>query len=141
MDDQGERVRIRSGRRFLLGVFVALFVLAVIALVAGLLVARGGSSVLFEEGEPPVWARILGLVLPGLGVIVEVAVLVWAVRSGRYRVGRQSPLWAVSWRRRRELAGQVRRGSVGSDAGLPLLQASARHMANSGGSPCSSRGW
>lgn len=130
MNDQDERARIRSGRRrFLLGVFGALFVFAVASFLVGLLQARGDSSFLFADGEPPTWAGVVGVVLAVLGLLVEVAALVWAVRSGRYRAGRDSALWAVSWRRRRELARQVRRDVVHTDEELPLLRRTAGQMA------------
>ncbi|MGR6322470.1 hypothetical protein Q2K19_13260 [Micromonospora soli] len=128
--NEGLRHRIRRGRRrFLLGVFGTLLLFAALSLLVGLLATSDASTVVFRDGQPPAWAETTGIVLAILGLLVEVVALVWAVRSGRYRAGRKSALWAVSWRRRRELSRQVRRDVVRTEAELPLLRHTGRQMA------------
>ncbi|KAB1924687.1 hypothetical protein F8280_13130 [Micromonospora noduli] len=91
-------------------------------------VAMGGQNTGIFDGDPPRWASNLGRVLLILGVIVEVAAVVWVVRTGRYRASRQSPLLALSWSRRRRLARQVRRGTPEADEDAALLVETARQF-------------
>ncbi|MEU5963102.1 hypothetical protein ABZ777_18000 [Micromonospora parva] len=92
-------------------------------------VAMGGQNTGIFEGEPPRWASNLGRVLMLLGVVVEVAAIVWAVRTGRHRAARHSPLLALSWSHRRRLARQVRRGTPDPDEDPTLLAETARQFA------------
>ncbi|RAO25515.1 hypothetical protein ONO23_05867 [Micromonospora noduli] len=91
-------------------------------------VAMGGQNTGIFDGDPPRWASNLGRVLLILGVIVEVAAVVWVVRTGRYRASRQSPLLALSWSRRRRLARQVRRGTPEADEDAAFLVETARQF-------------
>ncbi|MFI6239019.1 hypothetical protein ACIBEF_03975 [Micromonospora sp. NPDC050795] len=92
-------------------------------------VAMGGQNTGIFDGDPPGWASNLGLVLVILGVIVEVAAVVRAVRTGRYRAARRSPLLALSWSHRRRLARQVRHGKPEADEDPALLVETARQFA------------
>ncbi|RAO07611.1 hypothetical protein [Micromonospora noduli] len=91
-------------------------------------VAMGGQNTGIFDGDPPRWASNLGRVLLILGVIVEVAAVVWVVRTGRYRASRQSPLLALNWSRRRRLARQVRRGTPEADEDAAFLVETARQF-------------
>ena len=131
MDDQDEKRPIRRGRRrFLLRVLGALAAFAVVSFLIGLFAAQGGSFFRSAHGEPPGWAEVAGPVLMIVGLLVEVVGIVRGVRSGRYRAGRESRLWAVDWRRRRELTRDVRRGVIGAEEDLPLLRHTARQLVN-----------
>ncbi|MCG5448336.1 MULTISPECIES: hypothetical protein [Micromonospora] len=97
------------------------------ALAVGVVI--GGQDTGIFDGEAPRWASDLGRVLVFLGVIVEVAALVWVVRTGRYRAARQSPLLTLSWSHRRRLTRQVRRGTPETDEDPALLVETARQFA------------
>ncbi|MGW3619449.1 hypothetical protein [Micromonospora arida] len=121
----------RAGRkqrrlRLILGFVLLLAVVG--ALAVG--VAMGGQNTGIFDGEPPRWASNVGRVLVILGVIVEVAAVVWAVRTGRHRAARRSPLLTLSWSHRRRLARQVRRGTPGADEDPALLVETARQFAD-----------
>ncbi|MCG5472204.1 hypothetical protein LADH09A_006240 [Micromonospora sp. LAH09] len=107
----------RGQRRLRLILFLLLT-----AVVGGLAVgvAMGGENTGIFDGDPPGWATNLGRVLVVLGIVLEVAAIVWAVRTGRHRAARRSPLLSVSWSHRRRLGRQVRRGTpeVGEDPAL-----------------------
>ncbi|MCG5441142.1 hypothetical protein NIE79_000077 [Micromonospora sp. NIE79] len=92
-------------------------------------VVMGGQNTGIFEGDPPRWASNLGRVLMILGLIVEVAAVVWAVRTGRYRASRRSPLLTLRWSARRRLARQVRRGTPEADEDPALLVETARQFA------------
>ncbi|MEU4530947.1 hypothetical protein AB0F49_22225 [Micromonospora ureilytica] len=92
-------------------------------------VAMGGQNTGIFDGEPPRWASNLGRVLVILGVVVEVAAIVWLVRTGRYRVARRSPLLTLSWSHRRRLVRQVRRGTPEAGEDPTLLVETARQFA------------
>ncbi|MBG6069191.1 hypothetical protein [Micromonospora ureilytica] len=92
-------------------------------------VAMGGQNTGIFDGEPSRWASSLGRVLVILGVVVEVAAIVWLVRTGRYRAARRSPLLTLSWSHRRRLARQVRRGTPEADEDPTLLVETARQFA------------
>ncbi|HEX7746918.1 MAG TPA: hypothetical protein VF462_16870 [Micromonosporaceae bacterium] len=72
---------------------------------------------------------VVGLVLAGLGLVVVVAVFISAVRADGFRADRHSPLWAVSWSRRRQLAWTIRRGGEVPEEDLPLLRHTAELLA------------
>ncbi|MEU7848796.1 hypothetical protein AB0B69_15470 [Micromonospora parva] len=95
-----------------------------VALAVG--VAMGGRNSGIFDGDPPAWASNLGRILILLGVVVEVAAVVWAVATGRHRASRRSPLLTLSWSHRRRLERQVRRGTPESDEDRTLLVESAR---------------
>ncbi|MEV4718362.1 hypothetical protein AB0J94_14355 [Micromonospora noduli] len=116
----------RKQRRLRLILGFVLLPAVVGALAVG--VAMGGQNTGIFDGDPPRWASSLGRVLLILGVIVEVAAVVWVVRTGRYRASRQSPLLALSWSRRRRLARQVRRGTPEADEDAALLVETARQF-------------
>lgn len=116
----------RKQRRLRLILGFVLLPAVVGALAVG--VAMGGQNTGIFDGDPPRWASNLGRVLVILGVIVEVAAVVWVVRTGRYRASRQSPLLALSWSRRRRLARQVRRGTPEADEDAALLVETARQF-------------
>ncbi|MEW1587715.1 hypothetical protein AB0283_20030 [Micromonospora vinacea] len=92
-------------------------------------VAMGGQNTGIFDGDPPGWASNLGLVLVILGVVIEVAAILWGVRTGRYRATRQSPLLTLSWSDRRRLERQVRRGTPEADQDPALLVETARQFA------------
>ncbi|MGW4293391.1 hypothetical protein ACWEH1_10100 [Micromonospora chersina] len=129
MDGTGQREGIRPGRRrfWLLGAGTVL-VFVLVSLLVGLL-AEGFAASWWRRGDPPGWLEVTGLVLVVLGLVLEIAALVGIVRSGSHRADRESRLWAVSWRRRRELARSVRRDVVDSPDDLALLRATAAQMA------------
>ncbi|RAO23498.1 hypothetical protein MED15_01340 [Micromonospora noduli] len=116
----------RKQRRLRLILGFVLLPAVVGALAVG--VAMGGQNTGIFDGDPPRWASNLGRVLLILGVIVEVAAVVWVVRTGRYRASRQSPLLALSWSRRRRLARQVRRGTPEADEDAAFLVETARQF-------------
>ncbi|MDG4806550.1 hypothetical protein O7634_07240 [Micromonospora sp. WMMD1120] len=118
--DQAER-RHRRGRLMLA---LALPTAVVAALAVG--VATGGRNSGIFDGDPPVWASNLGRVLILLGVLIEAAAIVWAVRTGRYRMSRRSPLLTVGPSHRRRLERQVRRGTPEPDEDRALLVETAR---------------
>ncbi len=120
----------RTGRKQLRVRLILGFVLlpAVVGALAVGVVMGGQNSGIFE-GDPPRWVSNLGRVLLILGVIVEVAAVVWAVRTGRYRASRRSPLLTLSWSHRRRLARQVRRGTPEADEDPALLVETARQLA------------
>ncbi|MFE0530228.1 hypothetical protein ACFW0V_21800 [Micromonospora parva] len=118
--DQGDR-RHRRGRLILA---LALPIAVVVALAVG--VATGGQNSGIFDGDPPAWASNLGRILILLGVVVEVAAVVWAVRTGRHRASRRSPLLTMSWSQRRRLQRQVRRGTPEFDEDPTLLVETAR---------------
>ncbi|MEU1397341.1 hypothetical protein ABZ403_14930 [Micromonospora zamorensis] len=109
---------------------ILLFVLLP-AVVGGLAVgvAMGGENTGIFDGDPPGWASNLGLVLVIVGVVVEVAAVIWLVATGRYRSGRQSPLIGLSWSHRRRLARQVRRDAPEAGEDPALLAETARQFA------------
>ncbi|WP_433355017.1 hypothetical protein ACQPYV_31865 [Micromonospora saelicesensis] len=117
----------RKQRRLRLILGLVLLPAVVGALAVG--VAVGGQNTGIFDGEPPRWAGNLGRLLVILGVIVEVAAVVWVVRTGRYRAARQSPLLTLSWSHRRRLARQVRRGTPEADEDPALLVETARQFA------------
>ncbi|QLQ38216.1 hypothetical protein [Micromonospora robiginosa] len=129
MDGTGERQEIRRGRRrfrlLLAGTIVAF---ALVSFLLGAL-ADGFWDTWLERGDPPGWAEVTGEVLMALGVVIEIVALVQMFRSGGYRANRKSRLWAVDWRRRRELVRAVRRGVVESPDDLPWLRATAAQLA------------
>ncbi|WP_139128721.1 hypothetical protein [Micromonospora humi] len=133
MDGRDDDARlIRRGRRRTRGLMLGV---GLVSGVLGLLLARtllgaGWSS--WWEGDAPESAQIAGAVLVVLGLVVEVGAIVWAVRSGRYRSNRESPMWAMPMRRRSRLVKQVRRGDVGPDADLATLTLVARQMVDGG---------
>ncbi|MGW5556428.1 hypothetical protein ACWER9_04270 [Micromonospora sp. NPDC003944] len=92
-------------------------------------VAIGGQNTGIFDGEPPRWASNLGRVLVILGFIVEVAAIFWAVRTGRFRASRRSPLLTSGWSHGRRLARQVRRGTPEADEDPALLVETARQFA------------
>ncbi|RKN38891.1 hypothetical protein [Micromonospora endolithica] len=96
--------------------------------VAGLLNLFDTDSSLFE-GDPPGWARIVGLVLLAVGLVVVFGGFVWLLRSGRYKRNAQSPLWALSWSRRWSLGRQVKGKAPVRDEDRPLLREVAEQMA------------
>ncbi|MEW2443615.1 hypothetical protein [Micromonospora marina] len=130
MDDQEHAIR-RGRRRFLAIALGAPLLGGMIgALIVGQVADEGWAA--WSAGQPPEWARITGLVLIVLGVLVELGALVWAARRGRLRSSRRSPLWAMSMRKRSRLVKQVRRGEPASDADLPTLTVVARQMVDGG---------
>ncbi|WP_431942721.1 hypothetical protein [Micromonospora marina] len=129
MDGDSERQEIKRGRRrvrLLLVGTVLTFVLA--SLLVGLMADGAFPGSWLERGDPPGWLEVTGLVLMVLGAVLEIGALVWMVRSGSYRADRESRLWAVSFRRRRDLARAVRRGVVDSADDLQWLRATAAQM-------------
>ncbi|MBU8857398.1 MULTISPECIES: hypothetical protein [unclassified Micromonospora] len=130
MDDQENAIR-RGRRRFLALALGAPLLGGVIgALFVGQVADEGWAA--WSAGQPPEWARITGLVLSVVGVLVELGALVWAARRGRLRSNRRSPLWAMSMRKRSRLVKQVRRGEPAPDADLPTLTVVARQMVDGG---------
>lgn len=129
MDGDSERQEIKRGRRrfrLLLVGTVLTFVLA--SLLVGLMAEGAFPSSWLERGHPPGWLEVTGLVLVVLGAVLEIGALVSMVRSGSYRAGRESRLWAVSFRRRQDLVRAVRRGVVDSADDLPWLRHTAAQM-------------
>ncbi|MFI7658896.1 hypothetical protein ACIBTW_08410 [Micromonospora parva] len=120
----------RTGRgRRRTGLVLAFALLA--AVVGGLVigVAMGGRNTGIFDGDPPPWASTLGAALCLLGLGVEIVAIVWAVRTGRYRAARRSPLTSLSWSHRRRLGRQVRRGTPEPDEDPALLVETARQAA------------
>ncbi|MGC4866786.1 hypothetical protein ACLQ3B_15290 [Micromonospora sp. DT53] len=116
----------RQPRRLRLILLLMLLAAVVGALAVG--AAMGGRNTGIFDGDPPRWASNVGRVLVILGVIVEVAAVVWAVRTRRYRAARQSPLLDLGWSHRRRLARQVRRGTPEADEDPALLVETARQF-------------
>ncbi|SBT48726.1 hypothetical protein [Micromonospora auratinigra] len=114
-------------RRALRRLLTAVAAFAVLSLLVGLLARYGIPRSFRRPGEPPAAVATAGAVLAVLGLVVEVAALVRAVRSGSYRAARQSAA-ALPVARRRELLRAVRRGEVPADADLPTLRAVADHL-------------
>ncbi|MFC0098243.1 hypothetical protein ACFFKH_11965 [Micromonospora marina] len=130
MDDQEHMIR-RGRRRFLALALGAPLLGGVIgALIVGQVADEGWAT--RSAGQSPEWARITGIVLIVVGVLVELGALVWAARRGRLRSSRRSPLWAMSMRKRSRLVKQVRRGETAPDADLPTLTVVARQMVDGG---------
>ncbi|GAA3770201.1 hypothetical protein [Micromonospora maritima] len=129
MDSDPERGAIRRGRRRVRLLLVGtVLVFALVSLLVGLLADRGFPSSWLERGDPPTAVAVTGVVFAVLGLVLEIVALVRMVRSGSYRADRESRLWAVSFRRRRELARAVRRGAVASPDELPWLRTAAAQM-------------
>ncbi|MEU4792093.1 hypothetical protein AB0F95_20540 [Micromonospora tulbaghiae] len=129
MDGDSERREIKRGRRrvrLLLVGTVLTFALA--SLLVGLMADGAFPSSWLERGDPPDWVEVTGLVLAVLGLGLEIVALVRMVRSGSHRADRESRLWAVSFRRRRELVRAVRRGVVNSADDLPWLRTTAEQL-------------
>ncbi|WP_140158128.1 hypothetical protein [Micromonospora sp. NBS 11-29] len=99
-------------------------------LLARQLAVRDGSS--RWEARAPEVAQFVGVVVVVLGALIEVGAIVWAVRWGRIRAGRESPMWALGMRKRSRLVKRVRRGDIGSDDDLPTLTVVARQMVAGG---------
>ncbi|MEV0001247.1 hypothetical protein AB0H28_03025 [Micromonospora sp. NPDC050980] len=136
MDGRDDEARlIQRGRRRTRGLMLGVALVFGVLGALGVLLARdlfgaGWSS--WWEGDAPAAAQINGVVLVVLGLVVEVGAVGWAVRRGRYRSSRESPMWAMPMRRRSRLIKQVRRGTAGPDADLPTLTLVARQMVESG---------
>ena len=129
MDGGRERDAIRRGRRrFRLLLVGAVVVFALVSLLVGLMAGGVLPSSWRERGDPPAWMAVTGEVLLVLGLVLEIVALVRMVRSGSYRADRESRLWAVSPRRRRELVRAVRRGVVDSPDDLPWLRTTAEQL-------------
>lgn len=118
----------RGQRRLRLILLLVLLPAVVGALAVG--VAMGGENTGIFEGDPPRWASNLGRVLVILGIVLEVAAIVWVVRTGRHRAARRSPLLTLSWSHRRRLGRQVRRGTPEAGEDPALLAETARQYAN-----------
>ena len=124
-----EQRRIRRGRRrFVLLVAGSGFLGGAVAAVFGVLLADADRPVM--KGDPPGWAAVLGGILAVGVLLVEIVVLVRLVRSGWYRQNRESRLWGVSPKRRRQLLRQVRRGEPAPGEDLSLLRHTARQLVN-----------
>ncbi|GAB3075116.1 hypothetical protein GCM10027186_33860 [Micromonospora schwarzwaldensis] len=128
MDGTGQGREIRRGRRrvrlLVVGVVLAF---ALVSFLVGLL-AEGFAATWLERGDPPAWLEVTGGILAVLGLAVEVVALIRMFRGSSHRAGQESPLWAVSWRRRRELARAVRRNVVASPEDLPWLRTTAAQI-------------
>lgn len=133
MDGRDDQARlIRRGRRRFRGLTLGVgLVFGVLGFLLARQLAGGGGSAWWAERAPEA-APVAGLVLVVLGLLIELAAVVWAVRRGRYRSNRESPLWAMGMRKRSRLVKQVRRGDVGPDADLPTLTVVARQMVDGG---------
>ncbi|MFI7072338.1 hypothetical protein [Micromonospora sediminicola] len=129
MDGDPERREIqRKRRRFRLLLVGTVLAFALVSLLVGLTAGGAFPGSWLERGDPPGWVEVTGGVLAVLGLVLEIVGLVGLVRSGSYRADRESRLWAVSFRRRRELARAVRRGAVDSPDDLPWLRTAAAQM-------------
>lgn len=124
--DLDDRRRIRRGRRR----YLLLVVGATVAFGALLGACAGlGWYDMTWEREPPRWADVLGMVLACTGLVSFFGVLIYGLRTKQFRANRNSPLWALSWSRRREVMRQVRRGGEVADEELPLLRHTAERLA------------
>ncbi|MFC4146567.1 hypothetical protein ACFO0M_09900 [Micromonospora mangrovi] len=110
-------------RRVLAGVCA----FAVLSLLVGLLAAYGMPRWFLRHGDPPAPVAVTGGVLAVLGLVIEVAALVRAARSGSFRAARESALPAAG-PRRRELLRAVRRGEVPTETDRPVLRAVAEQL-------------
>ncbi|PGH41299.1 hypothetical protein COO58_26050 [Micromonospora sp. WMMA1996] len=129
MDSDPERREIqRKRRRFRLLLVGTVLAFALVSLLVGLMAGGAFPGSWVERGDPPTGVAVTGGVLAVLGLVLEIVGLVGLVRSGSYRADRESRLWAVSFRRRRELARAVRRGVVDSPDDLPFLRTAAAQM-------------
>ncbi|WP_431877200.1 hypothetical protein [Micromonospora marina] len=129
MEEDRERREIRRGRRRVRLLLVGtVLVLTLVSLLSALMTDGTFPGSWLERGDPPGWLEVTGLVLVVLGAVLEIGALVSMVRSGSYRADRESRLWAVSFRRRRDLARAVRRGVVDSADDLQWLRATAAQM-------------
>ncbi|MEW2141316.1 hypothetical protein AB0869_00690 [Micromonospora vinacea] len=117
--------RSRDRRRLILVVLLSILAAAVI--VGAVVIGRDTG---IADGDPPAWATALGGVLQLVGLALTIATLVWLVRSGRFRAGRESSLRRLHPSDSRSLQQQVRRGAPQNDADLGLLRDTARMMIN-----------
>jgi hypothetical protein len=74
------------------------------------------------------WARRLGGLLVFAGALVEVAAIVFAIRSGRLGRGFRSPLWALTRAQRRSLRRQINRNDVEPGTDLATLRLMATSL-------------
>ncbi|WBC12768.1 hypothetical protein O7600_16420 [Micromonospora sp. WMMA1998] len=129
MDSDAERREIRrKRRRFRLLLVGTVLAFGLVSLLVGLAAGGAFPGSWVERGDPPTGVAVTGAVLAVLGLVLEIVGLVGLVRSGSYRADRESRLWAVSFRRRRELVRAVRRGVVDSPDDLPFLRTAAAQM-------------
>lgn len=119
-----DEASVRRGRRRRLWLLAAVLPIGVLT---GVLLARYGDSPL-PGFEPPAWAGAAGLSLIVAGLMMEGVAIAFAVRSGRYRDNRRSPLWAMSGRQRRAVLRQIRRNAPAPDSDPAQLRAVARLM-------------
>jgi len=117
------RQRIRSGRRKNL-LFTLLFVL----IVGSISVVLIRWDLHLKPWRPPGWATVLGRSFMVVGALVELLALIAMFRRGYIGRSFRSPLMALSFRRRLQLAKQVRGRQAVVDRDLPLLQELAERM-------------
>ena len=109
-------------RWFLVYVGLVVFVAGV---TFGVLRASGAGhqqSASHDATGPLAW---LGLTLLIAGLLIEIAAFFWAWRTGEWRVGFRSPLWAVSFSERRRIGKQVRGKAAHAPEETPFLIAVA----------------
>ena len=120
--------RLRRRRQWALsaGIGATLVSVAVGVLIYALLSGDDGGS---ERADPPGWQQVAGLVVLGIGMVIEVWGLVVMWRAGLWRRDRWAVPAAVLTRgQRKSLLDQVR-GRVPADpARLPLARDTARRM-------------
>ena len=118
---------LRRRRRVVLAALIGTGVAAVaVGVLVGVLLSGDSGA---ERADPPAWQEVTGLVVQGIGLVVEVYGLVVMMRAGLLRKNRWSVSAAVLTRaQRKSLLDQVR-GRIAVDPDrLALVRDTARQM-------------